>query len=163
MNIEDIEQSAIEEINKVENVPALNELKGKLLGKKSKLSSVFSMMKDLPIEEKKKFGEKVNQVKVKITEYLQEKQKELENAKFEKQIKDEEIDITLPARNHQSGSRHPWQAIVDDFTEYFLNLGYQIAEGPEVESDHYNFELLNIPKIIQLVMLKIVSSLMKIL
>ena len=77
MNIEDIEQSAIEEINKVENVPALNELKGKLLGKKSKLSSVFSMMKDLPIEEKKKFGEKVNQVKVKITEYLQEKQKEL--------------------------------------------------------------------------------------
>ena len=59
MNIEDIEQSAIEEINKVENVPALNELKGKLLGKKSKLSSVFSMMKDLPIEEKKKFGEKV--------------------------------------------------------------------------------------------------------
>ena len=129
MNIEDIEQSAIEEINKVENVPALNELKGKLLGKKSKLSSVFSMMKDLPIEEKKKFGEKVNQVKVKITEYLQEKQKELENAKFEKQIKDEEIDITLPARNHQSGSRHPWQAIVDDFTEYFLNLGYQIAEG----------------------------------
>ena len=76
----------------------------------------------------------------------QEKQKELENAKFEKQIKDEEIDITLPARNHQSGSRHPWQAIVDDFTEYFLNLGYQIAEGPEVESDHYNFELLNIPK-----------------
>ena len=120
MNIEDIEQSAIEEINKVENVPALNELKGKLLGKKSKLSSVFSMMKDLPIEEKKKFGEKVNQVKVKITEYLQEKQKELENAKFEKQIKDEEIDITLPARNHQSGSRHPWQAIVDDFTEYFL-------------------------------------------
>lgn len=146
MNIEDIEQSAIEEINKVENVPALNELKGKLLGKKSKLSSVFSMMKDLPIEEKKKFGEKVNQVKVKITEYLQEKQKELENAKFEKQIKDEDIDITLPARNHQSGSRHPWQAIVDDFTEYFLNLGYQIAEGPEVESDHYNFELLNIPK-----------------
>ena len=82
MNIEDIEQSAIEEINKVENVPALNELKGKLLGKKSKLSSVFSMMKDLPIEEKKKFGEKVNQVKVKITEYLQEKQKELENDKF---------------------------------------------------------------------------------
>ena len=80
MNIEDIEQSAIEEINKVENVPALNELKGKLLGKKSKLSSVFSMMKDLPIEEKKKFGEKVNQVKVKITEYLQEKQKELETA-----------------------------------------------------------------------------------
>lgn len=122
MNIEDIEQSAIEEINKVENVPALNELKGKLLGKKSKLSSVFSMMKDLPIEEKKKFGEKVNQVKVKITEYLQEKQKELENAKFEKQIKDEEIDITLPARNHQSGSRHPWQAIVDDFTEYFFKF-----------------------------------------
>ena len=86
MNIEDIEQSAIEEINKVENVPALNELKGKLLGKKSKLSSVFSMMKDLPIEEKKKFGEKVNQVKVKITEYLQEKQKSKKNIYFLKQF-----------------------------------------------------------------------------
>ena len=102
-------------------------------------------MKDIPAEERPKVGQKVNEVRSLIEEKLEEKKKELNRTLLQAKMKRETIDVTLPGKRQARGHRHPNQIALEDLEKVFIGMGYQVVEGPEVEYDRYNFELLNIP------------------
>ena len=103
-------------------------------------------MRTMAKEERSAFGQVSNQVKQEITEAIEQAKVRLEQEAIAHKLENETIDITLPAYKLNQGSKHPLTLITEELEELFLGMGYQIAEGPEVETDHYNFELLNLPK-----------------
>jgi phenylalanyl-tRNA synthetase alpha chain len=103
-------------------------------------------MRDLAPEERPKVGEFANQIKAELQANLQERRAALEAAMIQKRLEQETIDVTLPGDEVVAGTPHILQQIMDDVEEFFIGQGYQVIDGPEVEEDHYNFEMLNIPK-----------------
>ncbi|MFA6829542.1 MAG: phenylalanine--tRNA ligase subunit alpha [Bacilli bacterium] len=134
------------EVIKVSDVSALNDFKGRFLGKKSLLTSSYSEMKNIPAESKKDFGQILSNLKNELNKILADKQTELDNNALMKKLEEGRIDISLPGYHKKIGSKNPFYAVVDDITDFFTGLGYIVVSGPEVESDTNNFELLNIPK-----------------
>lgn len=104
------------------------------------------MMKDIPNEQKKEFGMLVNEVRTLVTDSLEEKKRALETAELNKKLESEKIDITLPATKIPVGSANILERIIEEVEDVFMSMGYDVVDGPEIEEDHYNFELLNIPK-----------------
>ncbi|HEY8436329.1 MAG TPA: phenylalanine--tRNA ligase subunit alpha [Haloplasmataceae bacterium] len=141
--IEDEARAAIEQAN---DLKSLNDLRVRYLGKKGPIQEAMKLMKDLTPEERKELGQVSNRVKAAIQEAVNLRQRALEQEKLEAQLKNETIDVTLPGRRMALGSPHVLQQVIREIEDFFIGLGYTIAEGPEVETDHYNFELLNIPK-----------------
>ena len=153
MNLEEFKKKSEEEIalaqkevDDVKDENSLNLFKGKFLGKNSNLTSFFASMKTVPNEEKKDFGILLTNLKTKLNAFFQKKEEELKQIALNHRLEKERVDITLPGYQKELGSKHPFYAIVDDVTDFFLGLGYDVAEGPDVESDENNFELMNIPK-----------------
>lgn len=144
--IEEITKEAEKNIENAKDNEELSRLQVLYLAKKSELMSFMSKMKDMNKEERAKFGELMNSVKNKIQTSIDNKRKVLKELALEKKLKKETIDITLPYENYQRGAKHLFQRVIDEVSEIFIGMGYQIEEGPEVELDHYNFELLNVPK-----------------
>lgn len=138
--------SAKIDIEKVKDESSLNDFKGKYLGKKSALTSFYASMKDVSKDEKKDFGIALNDLRAKLQSFFDEKDAYLKNEKLNARLEKEKVDITLPGYQNRIGSKHPFYAVVDDVVDFFLGLGYEVADGPEVESDENNFELMNIPK-----------------
>ena len=103
-------------------------------------------MKDLPNEEKPAYGQKVNELRQTIQNELEEKQALLKHEKLNQQLAEEKIDVTLPSRKINIGSKHPLTRTIEEIEDLFLGLGYEIVDGYEVEQDYYNFEALNLPK-----------------
>ena len=132
-------------LKEVKNKNEFAEIKAKILGKNSKLSEAMEKLKTLPRESKAEFGKGLNIAKQKLVAKFDEVLKELEKKEIEEKIASQKIDITLPGRECDKGSIHPFEIIVNEVEEFFLGMGYKIAEGDEVEKDLYNFELLNIP------------------
>lgn len=124
----------------------LNNFKGQFLGKKSELTGFYSMMKEIPNEEKKEFGKELGELKSQLTKIFADKEEELNQKELQKKLEEGRVDVTLPGNGIFTGSKNPFYAVVDDISDFFAGLGYQIVNGPEVESDTNNFELLNIPK-----------------
>lgn len=139
-------KSALNDSDTINDESSLNSFKGKFLGKKSKLTEFYSLMKDISKEQKKDFGIALNDLKNKIQSLFDEKEKRLKQLQLNNRLEKEKVDISLPGNYASIGSKHPFYAVVDDITDFFLGLGYSIADGPEVESDMNNFELMNIPK-----------------
>ncbi len=137
---------AEEEIKTVVDESSLNAFKGAYLGKKSALTGFYSEIRQVPAEEKKNYGALLTKLKDHLTEIFDQKEKELKKKALDEKLLKEKIDISLPGYQNQLGSKHPFYAVVDDVTDFFIGLGYQVADGPEVESDLNNFELMNIPK-----------------
>ena len=108
--------------------------------------SFMSKMKEFSGEEKAKFGQTINEVKNKILSLIETRKTELEEKMLNEKLASEVIDITLPSVNMKRGSKHLFNSIVDEVSQIFIGMGYKIAEGPEVETDEFNFELLNVPK-----------------
>ena len=123
----------------------LNQLKASFLGKKGPLTQAMSHMKDLDIEGKKALGAKVNAIKDDLETLVESIRLRLEKKAVEEKIRKEVIDVTLPGTQVTGGGLHPMTQIVEAVEDLFIGLGYHIAEGPEIESDHFNFELLNLP------------------
>ncbi|HEY8444983.1 MAG TPA: phenylalanine--tRNA ligase subunit alpha [Bacilli bacterium] len=146
MELKNLELEAIAAIQKVSSIHELNELKASFLGKKSKLQEVASKMKDLSPEERKNLGIELNDFKNKITDLINEKKEELEAQEVIKKLEAETIDVTLPGKKFNIGKLHPLTKVRQEVEDIFIGMGYQIAEGPEVELDLYNFEMLNLPK-----------------
>ncbi len=144
--LKEIYENAMKDIEKIDSLDSLNEVKNDYLSKKSRFMGLMAKMKELTIEGKKAFGEAINRAKNDITTKIEEKRILLEQKQLEKKLKEEEIDFTLPAVNYEIGGKNPFFIIQDEMIDIFLGMGYEIAEGPEVELDHFNFELLNIPK-----------------
>lgn len=144
--LEKIEIEALEQISLATDLKHLNELRVTYLGKKSTIQSLMPMMGKLPSEERAAFGQLINGVKTRIMAKVEEKQKELEALELQRKLEKETIDVTLPGKDFRAKSFHPISIIVDEITNICLGMGYQVEEGPEVESDYYNFEMLNLPK-----------------
>lgn len=146
LELEQLHKEALEKIEEIDSLEKVNEVRNDYLSKKSKFMGLMSKMKELSIEGKKAFGEAINKAKDEITTKLEEKRQMLEKKVLEEKLKREEIDVTLPGVSYEMGGKNPFYIIQDEMIDIFLGMGYEIAEGPEVELDHYNFELLNIPK-----------------
>ena len=145
--IQDIREKAEEEIEDKKNEVLKNmlDLKVKYLGKKSEILGIFKYMKNLTDEEKKKIGENVNKIRSDIEGKLKEKIEYLERKEIlEKELK-EKIDLTLPVQS-EIGTIHPIQQIIDDQIKIFTEMGYEVVEGPETETTHNIFDMLNTPK-----------------
>jgi phenylalanyl-tRNA synthetase alpha chain len=124
----------------------VNATKSQYLGKKSPIQELLGKMKELSIEEKKTFGKSVNDFKNFVESEVNKRLEILAALEVEKKLESETIDITLPGKRFPNGYLHPLTTLLEEIEDFFVGMGYQIAEGPEIETDHYNFELLNLPK-----------------
>ncbi len=140
-----IREEALAKIEAANDLDALNDIKVNVLGKKGELTQVLKGMKDVAPEERPKVGQMVNDTRTAIEEKLENVKKEIAKRIREEKMKNEVIDVTLPGTMHMKGHRHPNQIALEELERVFVGMGYEIVEGPEVEYDHYNFELLNIP------------------
>ena len=123
-----------------------NEVRVAFLGKKGELTAVLKGMKDVAAEDRPKVGQWVNEARAEIEQLLEDSKKKLEAAALEQKLKDEVIDVTLPAKKMEVGHRHPNTIALEEVERIFIGMGYEVVEGPEVEYDLYNFEKLNIPE-----------------
>ncbi len=144
--IEQIKQKSIEEIENSKDLKSLEELRIKYLGKKGELTAVLRGMKDLSPEERPVIGNLVNEVKEKLENMIQEKEEALKKEELNKRLEAEKIDVTLPGNKLKRGSLHPVNRIIEDIEDLFVSMGYDVVEGPELETDEFCFERLNLPK-----------------
>lgn len=144
--LEKIKAEALERISASDALEKLNEIRVAYLGKKGELTTVLKSMKDVSPEERPKVGQMVNDARALIEARLEEMKTELARKAREEQMAKEVIDVTLPAKKNNTGHRHPNTIALDEVERIFVGMGYEVVEGPEVEYDKYNFELLNIPK-----------------
>ncbi|MFZ3588405.1 phenylalanine--tRNA ligase subunit alpha [Bacillus sp. DJP31] len=144
--LQELQQEALKQIQETNDLKALNDIRVGFLGKKGPITEVLKGMGKLSAEERPVIGEVANKVREAITNAIEEMQATLEKAEIEKKLASQKIDVTLPGRPVRKGNSHPLTAIVEEIEDRFIGMGYQIAEGPEVESDYYNFEALNLPK-----------------
>ena len=143
--IEQILQNAREAIQNADGPSGLNDVRINFLGKKGELSKQLKKMKDLAPEERPKFGQMVNEARSLVEAEMEERMAAIQKILLEEKMKKETIDVTLPGTKTVVGHRHPNQTALDDLERVFIGMGYEVVEGPEVEYDRYNFELLNIP------------------
>ncbi|MCM1444461.1 MAG: phenylalanine--tRNA ligase subunit alpha [Candidatus Amulumruptor caecigallinarius] len=146
MNIEEIIKTLQDKVKLVNNNNELNDLRVEYLGKKGIVTELLSKMKELSLEEKKIFGVKINELKTRLTEIIENKRQEIDKKELNEKLEKESIDITLPSTKIPVGSPNILEKIVEEVEEVFMSMGYDVIDGPELEEDKYNFELLNIPK-----------------
>ncbi|MBI4241742.1 MAG: phenylalanine--tRNA ligase subunit alpha, partial [Candidatus Rokubacteria bacterium] len=127
-------------------VAELEALRVKYLGRRGVLTRLLRSIPSLPASERPELGRQANQAKVEIEALLERRLAEVKRAERERELAAERLDLTLPGRRPPFGTVHPLSRVQDEIIEIFLGLGFAVAEGPEVESDFYNFEALNIPK-----------------
>ena len=141
-----LKESAKEEISNAQNEQDLNNLKANYLGKKSRLSEIMASMRELSIEKKKELGQKANEFRTKIEEFVENKRQELLEKLIEAKLKNDAIDVTMPAKKFKTGKLNPLTQTIRELEDVCTGMGFMVEEGPEVEEDLYNFELLNLPK-----------------
>ena len=144
--INQIRKDAEEEISKIEDIHALNEVRVKVLGKKGKLTEILRGMGSLSPEERPVIGSLVNKVRDEIEELITSKENELKKKELQEKLQSEKIDVTLPATKVKRGSKHPLNRIIEEVEDLFVSMGYDVVSGPELETDEYCFERLNLPK-----------------
>ena len=144
--IEQIKENALKELNEVTDAKELNEIKVKYLGKKGELTSVLRGMGELSPEERPIIGSLVNVVRDEIEKIIEEKEEAYKQAELNKKLETEKIDITLPSEKVKRGSKHPLNRIIEEVEDLFVSMGYDVVDGPELETDEYCFERLNLPK-----------------
>ena len=144
--IEAIRKNAVEEIARVKDARELNELKVKYLGKKGELTAVLRGMGALSAEERPVIGSLVNVVRDELETVIEEKETAFKSMEMEEKLKKEKIDITLPSNKVKRGSKHPLNRIIEEVEDLFVSMGYDVVDGPELETDEYCFERLNLPK-----------------
>ncbi|MBR3255281.1 MAG: phenylalanine--tRNA ligase subunit alpha [Clostridia bacterium] len=144
--IEQIRNASIEEVNKAKDIKELNDLKVKYLGKKGELTLVLRGMGGLSPEERPVIGGLVNKVRDELNELFESKEKELQTKELALKLEAEKIDVTLPSNKIKTGSKHPLNRVIEEIEDLFVSMGYDVVEGPELETDEYCFERLNLPK-----------------
>lgn len=140
-----LQQQAAQAIAQAESIPALEAIRVDYLGKKGQLTEFLKKLADLPAAEKPKAGQLVNQAKRDISALIEEKMLHLKELQLQQKLAAERIDVTLPGRYSKTGSLHPVTQVKQRINDYFSRLGFDIVEGPEIETEFYNFEALNIP------------------
>ena len=143
--LKSIQEEATDKIKSASDMDELEDLRVQYLGKKGEVTQILRGMGDLPPEKRPVIGKLANQVKAKLKKLIEEKKETFKQQEKEKKLQEESIDVTLPGNNIESATKHPLTLVFDDLKDIFLGLGFEIAEGPEVEKDYYNFEALNFP------------------
>ncbi len=146
MNIEDIKKEIEKEIDAVKDLKKLNELHVKYLSKKGIITELNSKIKDVPNDKKKEFGMEVNSLRTYFNEKYNALKDKFEEDELNKKLESEAIDISLPSTKVEVGTPHILEKLIEEVEEIFMSMGYDVVDGPEVEEDKYNFEMLNIPK-----------------
>ncbi|MCR2802456.1 phenylalanine--tRNA ligase subunit alpha [Paenibacillus soyae] len=144
--LEELRGEALQELQGVESPQALNDLRVKYLGKKGALTEILRGMGGLSAEERPIIGQVANDVRGAIEAVIEEKAAAFQQAETNNRLLAETIDVTLPGKKLPTGALHPLNKVAQEIEDIFVGLGYSIAEGPEVETDYYNFEALNLPK-----------------
>lgn len=145
LDLEKLKNEALKAISEADS-NVLEELRIEYLSKKGKVQSLMAQMRDLPNEEKPKFGQMVNDLKISISSAIEEKKNELESSLLDAKLISEKIDITLDAYKPRKGTLHPLTLVQKELEDIFIGMGYNVAEGPELESDLYNFTRANTPE-----------------
>lgn len=133
------------QVANAQNETEIEAIRVKFLGKKGELTAILKQMGSLLPEERPKMGALVNEAKQELETLIAEKKTELKSAQQEKKLTEETIDITMPHKEIKSGKLHPLNTVLDDMINIFQSMGFDVVDGPEVETDHYNFECLNVP------------------
>ena len=144
--IDEIKKLAEEKISEIKISQDLQELKVQFLGKKSELSNLLKGLGALTAEERPKVGALVNEARKGIEEKLSIAEEQIKAKMLEEKIEKETIDITLPSTKIQRGSKHPVNRVIEEIEDLFVSMGYDVISGPELETDEFCFERLNLPK-----------------
>lgn len=144
--IHEIEARVFQELEALSELSALEDLRVRVLGRKGELTGLLRSLGQAPAEERPKLGQMVNAAREKLEKAIEEREEVLKGAAKEARLKAEAIDVTLPGKTRSAGSLHPMYLVQDHLLSIFTGMGFSVVEGPEVEFDHYNFELLNLPK-----------------
>ena len=144
-DLQDVLKQAQQSVSNSIDLQSLDEVRVKYLGKKGEFTAQLKELGKLPGNERKEAGQKINDAKRAFQLTLEEKKQQLESAKLNAQLSSETVDVTMPGRGQQSGGLHPVTRTMNRIKELFSDLGFDVAEGPEIEDDFHNFEALNIP------------------
>ena len=144
--LEKLRNEVIISISQASTEKELSEIRVGVLGRKGSLTQLLKRLGTLPEEDRKEIGKKANQVKGDLEKTIEETLLRIQERERREALEKEKIDVTLPGRRVPVGKRHPLTQILDEIIDIFSRLGFEVAEGPEVELDYYNFEALNIPK-----------------
>lgn len=144
--IEEIRKMLEEESKKIDNLNKLNDLKVKYLGKKGMITELNAEIKNVPNEEKKEFGQSVNALREEFVSFYESTKESLEEELLNEKLEKEAIDISLPATKIEIGAPNILEKLIEEVEELLISMGYDVVDGPEIEEDKYNFEMLNIPK-----------------
>lgn len=143
--LEQIRQAAKEVLETFETKEQIEEARIKYLGKKGELTAILKQMGKLSAEERPVIGQLANEIRADIEATIAKKSAEIKEKELERKLKEETIDVTMPGKEALVGHKHPLSIVLDEIKEIFMGMGFDVAEGPEVEYDYYNFEALNIP------------------
>ena len=143
--LKEIRNAAESALAAVNTMQEIDELRVKYLGKKGELTALLKQMGSLSAEERPVMGQLVNEAKAALEALIGEKTAELKARATEEKLKAETLDITMPGKASKSGKLHPLNTVLNDMIDIFQSMGFDIVDGPEVETDHYNFECLNVP------------------
>ena len=144
--LEALRDNTLKEIAQVATLKELNQIRVETLGKKGPITEVLRGMKNLSPEERPVVGGFANEIRDLLTEAIEARKVVLENEALNAALKEESLDVTLPGKQMPQGTRHILTQVMEEVEDIFLGMGYQVVEGYEVESDHYNFERMNLPK-----------------
>ena len=144
--LDELHQQGLQQIVAADSLTTLNEIRIKFLGKKGSLTQALRQMGSLSEQERPQIGALANNVRNDLQRALDQAKQDLENKAVQQQLQAEKIDVTLPGKPRHMGTKHVINQVMDDIEELFIGLGYEVVNGPEVEEDHYNFEMMNLPK-----------------
>ena len=144
--MENIKNDVLKEIENINDTKALYDIRVKYLGKKGIISELLANLGKLSIEEKKKQGPIINSLKQEVTKIFDDKNKEIELNILNEKLKNEKIDISLPSTKITNGAPNILEKLIEEVEELLMSMGYDVVDGPEIEEDKFNFEMLNIPK-----------------
>ncbi len=144
--LDNIKNQVNQKVKELKDMQSLNELKVKILGKKGELTEILRGMKDLSPEERPIIGNLVNKVRNEIEEVIKNAEDLIKEKELERKLEEEKIDITLPSSKIIRGSKHPINRTIEQIQDLFVSMGYDVVDGPELETDEFCFERLNLPK-----------------
>lgn len=144
--LEELKSQTLAKIEAAKELAAVETIRVETLGKKGPITEVLRGMRDLSAEERPKVGAFANEIRDMLTSAVEKRKAELTELALEKKLSEEALDVTLPGKQVPHGSRHVLTQIMEEIEDTFVGMGYQVIEGTEVESDHYNFERMNLPK-----------------
>ena len=141
-----LKESAKRELENITSSKFLGELKAKYVGKNGEVTALLRGMKDVPADKRAEFGKMVNDLKVEVSNLFDEKETQLKDKELQEKFDSEAVDITLDGKINKNGSLHPLNIVKNKILDAFCGMGFEVFEGPEIDTDYYCFQALNIPQ-----------------